>query len=72
MKYWTFVVLFLFLFLYFTIYSTREKNEQIESFTPRINQMWRPHYRNMRSSILSFYSNAQGSFRRYLRQIGLY
>jgi hypothetical protein len=42
-----------------------------ESFTPKINQMWRPHYRNLRLFASESFSTAQGSLRRYLRQTGV-
>jgi hypothetical protein len=42
-----------------------------ESFTPKINQTFRPLYRSFTNSISSFHSNFQNSSKRLLRQTGI-
>ena len=65
-------------FLYFIVFTLLAMlyiayvNKSVsEHFTPKINQMWRPHYRNFRLFATDSFSSAQGGFRRFLRQKGI-
>jgi hypothetical protein len=55
----------------FKIFSPKKNNEVQEPFTAKINQMWRPHYRNLTTYTNDTINTSVGNMKRALRQNGL-
>jgi hypothetical protein len=61
-----------FLIIIAVIVSVQQNNYNTqEPFTAKINQMWRPHYRNVTTYTTETINTGTGNIKRFLRQNGL-
>lgn len=61
----------IFLFVFVALYIVQQiKLQTQEPFTAKINQMWRPHYRNLTTYSNDTLNTSIGNIKRFLRQNG--
>lgn len=53
------------------LFLLKPNNEVQEPFTAKINQMWRPHYRNLTTYTNDTINTSIGNMKRILRQNGI-
>lgn len=54
-----------------SLYFLNKETEKREGFLPKINQFWRPHYRNLKAWTVQNYESGTGSAKRFLRKTGI-
>jgi len=60
-----------FLFLIIVIFSYVNSLNNVENFTPKIRQFYRPIFRNVRITTENFYSKTNSNISNFFRKIGL-
>ena len=67
---YTYCVFLIIIILLFSYINSRP-HDQIESFTPRLKEFYRPYFRNIRITSVNFYNTIRTKLSNFLRKTGL-
>jgi len=65
------IIAFVIFVIVTSLYFVNKMNERREGFLPKVNQFWRPHYRNLKAWTVQSYQSGTGSAKRFLRKTGI-